>query len=296
MERTDVRIDDRTIARLHGTSGAIGWGVSQGAFGDVLCASVAHRFRNVPVARRSRRLPGVSPRIRPGAGLRLPRRPRRRLGALHPRAAAGALRLGADDCGRRRARAGGLVVRGAVRPAWGGWRTAIAPRLLPWKEPPDHMAALRDGAAAHRPSPRARAVRAARRRRAARRCRDNGADGSGTPASERAGTAGARRGDRRARTEGSPSTAAVLRTGSDARADRPPARRVGGDGRRASWNARAVRFAPTSRRFCAAGTASPLPPCSSVSNTRRRRRTAARSPAWPERRTDERKKPAPRTF
>jgi RNA polymerase sigma-70 factor, ECF subfamily len=48
VERTDVRIDDRTVARLHGTSGAIGWGVSVEAFGDVLRASVAHRFPTSP--------------------------------------------------------------------------------------------------------------------------------------------------------------------------------------------------------------------------------------------------------
>jgi RNA polymerase sigma-70 factor, ECF subfamily len=48
VERTDVRIDDRTVARLHGTSGAIGWGVSAETFGDVLCASVAHRFPTPP--------------------------------------------------------------------------------------------------------------------------------------------------------------------------------------------------------------------------------------------------------
>jgi RNA polymerase sigma-70 factor (ECF subfamily) len=48
VERTDVRIDDRTIARLHGSSGAVGWGVSQGAFGDVLRASIAHRFATSP--------------------------------------------------------------------------------------------------------------------------------------------------------------------------------------------------------------------------------------------------------
>jgi RNA polymerase sigma-70 factor len=50
MERADVRIDDRTLARLHRTSGAIGWGVSVDAFGEVLCASVAHRFASAPAA------------------------------------------------------------------------------------------------------------------------------------------------------------------------------------------------------------------------------------------------------
>jgi RNA polymerase sigma-70 factor len=48
LETTDVRIDDRTVARLHGTSGAIGWGVSVEAFGEVLRASVAHRFPTSP--------------------------------------------------------------------------------------------------------------------------------------------------------------------------------------------------------------------------------------------------------
>jgi RNA polymerase sigma-70 factor, ECF subfamily len=48
LETTDVRIDQRTVARLHGTSGAIGWGVSAEAFGDVLRASVAHRFPTTP--------------------------------------------------------------------------------------------------------------------------------------------------------------------------------------------------------------------------------------------------------
>ena len=50
MERTDVRIDERTLVRLHDTSGAIGWSVSMEAFGDVLYASVAHRFPISPPA------------------------------------------------------------------------------------------------------------------------------------------------------------------------------------------------------------------------------------------------------
>lgn len=48
MERIDVRIDDRTVARLHRTSGAIGWGVSVETLGDALCTSVAHRFDAAP--------------------------------------------------------------------------------------------------------------------------------------------------------------------------------------------------------------------------------------------------------
>jgi RNA polymerase sigma-70 factor len=50
VERTDVRIDDRTLARLHLTSGAMGWGVSVQALGEVLCASVAQRFASAPSA------------------------------------------------------------------------------------------------------------------------------------------------------------------------------------------------------------------------------------------------------
>jgi RNA polymerase sigma-70 factor, ECF subfamily len=48
VERIDVRIDERTLARLHATSGAVGWAVSREAFADVLCASVAHRFPTSP--------------------------------------------------------------------------------------------------------------------------------------------------------------------------------------------------------------------------------------------------------
>jgi len=49
VERADVRINDRTLARLHQTSGAIGWGVSAEALAEVLCASVAHRFATPPL-------------------------------------------------------------------------------------------------------------------------------------------------------------------------------------------------------------------------------------------------------
>jgi RNA polymerase sigma-70 factor, ECF subfamily len=48
VQRTDVRIDDRTLVRLHQISGAAGWGVSLEALGEALCASVAHRFDTVP--------------------------------------------------------------------------------------------------------------------------------------------------------------------------------------------------------------------------------------------------------
>ncbi len=50
VERADVRIDDRTLLRLHETSGAIGWGISSEAFRGVLCASVAHRFDSAPAS------------------------------------------------------------------------------------------------------------------------------------------------------------------------------------------------------------------------------------------------------
>ena len=49
MQRTDVCIDNRTLARLHQTSGAAGWAVSLEALGEALCASVAHRFDTVPL-------------------------------------------------------------------------------------------------------------------------------------------------------------------------------------------------------------------------------------------------------
>jgi RNA polymerase sigma-70 factor len=48
VERTEVRIDVRALARLHATSGAVGWGVSADSFGEALCASVAHRFPHPP--------------------------------------------------------------------------------------------------------------------------------------------------------------------------------------------------------------------------------------------------------
>lgn len=48
VQSTDVCIDDRTLARLHQTSGAAGWAVSLEALGEALCASVAHRFDTVP--------------------------------------------------------------------------------------------------------------------------------------------------------------------------------------------------------------------------------------------------------
>jgi RNA polymerase sigma-70 factor len=50
MERTDVRIDPRALARLHATSGAAGWGVSAESFGEALCASVVHRFPQPPAS------------------------------------------------------------------------------------------------------------------------------------------------------------------------------------------------------------------------------------------------------
>jgi len=48
VERTDVRIDARALARLHATSGGVRWGVSVESFGEALCASVAHRFPQPP--------------------------------------------------------------------------------------------------------------------------------------------------------------------------------------------------------------------------------------------------------
>ena len=87
-------------------------------------------------------------RRRSRAGLRLSRRPLRRLGPLRPHLPAGALSRRAGHRRRGRARAGRFPLRRALRPGRARRRTPVAAAVLPGAEPSRHVAAQRAGAAA----------------------------------------------------------------------------------------------------------------------------------------------------
>ena len=162
--RYAVEVEAAASRRLYARSGADRWQVSAERLHSAVERSLDHRFSGAATGGRRRRLPRIAACRRPGPGLRVHRRARRGLGAFHPRASAAALSRGANHRGRRRPRAGRLVVRRVVRSPRQGRGPTLAARALPRPQPADHVAAIGARSAAHRPSPCDPAARAARRR------------------------------------------------------------------------------------------------------------------------------------